>query len=71
MSVTFTGLASGIDSAALIDQLVAAEKRPAELPGQKVSASIATAASSTIWSVNSAPSVTVLAVSTWLQRIGQ
>jgi flagellar hook-associated protein 2 len=37
MSVTFTGLASGIDSAALIDQLVAVEKQPAVLLGRKVS----------------------------------
>ncbi len=37
MSVTFTGLASGIDSAALIEQIVAAEKRPAALLGQRVS----------------------------------
>jgi flagellar hook-associated protein 2 len=37
MSVSFTGLASGIDSAALIDQLVAAEKRPADILTKKVS----------------------------------
>ncbi len=35
--ITFSGLASGLDSAALIDQLVAAEKQPAVLLGRKVS----------------------------------
>ncbi len=36
MTVTFSGLASGLDSAALIDQLVAAERQPAVLLGRKV-----------------------------------
>ncbi len=33
-SVTFTGLASGIDSASLVSQLVAAERAPADVLGQ-------------------------------------
>lgn len=37
MSVTFSGLASGIDSAALVDQLVAAESQPAKALSTKVS----------------------------------
>lgn len=37
MSVTFTGLASGIDTASLVEQIVAAEKRPADLMSQRVS----------------------------------